>query len=354
MNELAPVIIPSYEPNQNLLDLLSQLTKSDLSPIVLVNDGSSEQYSHFFEEARVNFGATVLTHEVNMGKGAALKTAFRYCLDNFPDMYGCVTADSDGQHSPKDIIATLKRLHEKGDCLVLGVRRFDSSDVPEKSRFGNNTTRKVFRLLLGKDISDTQTGLRAIPAELLKDFIRIPGNRFEYETRMLIYAVENHIDIEEVPIDTIYDSSRDHSTHFRAVIDSVRVFSSFGITFGKYLVSSLSSSVIDLILFQLFCNLFGKTFGGIKYVAIASILARIISATYNYLINFHIVFKSKQNHLKATIKYFLLAAAIMTCSTVFTSLLVMVTGVSTESFVKIPVDLILFFASYFIQKKKIF
>ena len=70
--------------------------------------------------------------------------------------------------------------------LILGVRAFDQENVPAKSQFGNNLTRKVFRTLYKVDISDTQTGLRGIPTDFMKILLDVPGERFEFETRMLI------------------------------------------------------------------------------------------------------------------------------------------------------------------------
>lgn len=353
-SKLIPIIIPSYEPNEQLIRLLSELNNNNQGPVILVNDGNSSEYSDYFDKAKSTYNATVLTHEVNKGKGAALKTAFTYCLSNYPDMTGCVTADSDGQHSPKDIQIICDKLSEFPDSLILGVRDFDLEMIPDKSRFGNNTTRKVFRFLYKKDISDTQTGLRGIPKALAEKYLDVSGDRFEFEMRTLIYTVEHNVPITEIPIETIYDSKENHSTHFHPIKDSVRIFSSFGATFGKFVVSALSSSVIDIALFQLLCNLLKSSADSVRYVAYAGIIARIVSATFNYLVNFNIVFKSSKNHKKSVAGYILLAAVQMALSTSLTTLLVAAVSPTAEAFVKIPVDILLFFISYIVQKKVIF
>lgn len=357
-----PVIIPSLDPNDNLIKLLSKLKAVMNSPIVIVNDGSPAEYDSFYETAQSEYGAVILRHDVNRGKGCALRTAFSYCLDMYPDMIGCVTADSDGQHTPKDIKAVMDEMvriseSSKGhddETLVLGVRQFDLEHVPKKSSFGNNTTRKVFRFLYRQDISDTQTGLRAIPCDLMKELLDVKGDRFEYEMNMLIFVASKHIPIVEVPIETIYDSKENHSTHFRAVVDSVKIYSLFFMTIIKYALSSLSACVIDLILFQLFCNIFKSTIGGVIYVTVANVLARVISATYNYIVNFYFVFSSHEKHMKSVAKYALLALDIMIISTVLNTFFVSVTNVSKELYVKIPVDVTLFFVGYFVQKKWIY
>ena len=116
----------------------------------------------------------------------------------------------------------------------------------------------------------------------MKELLDVPGERFEFETRMLIKAVEMEIEIEEIPIETVYDSKENHSTHFRPIVDSVRIYKVFGFSFGRFLLSSLSSSVVDLILFQILCLLLGRSVG-----------ARVISATYNYLINYFLFLQAK-------------------------------------------------------------
>ena len=349
-----PIIIPSLAPNEQLLNLLKGLTDNSLGPIILVNDGSGPEYDFYFETARATYNVTLLVHASNKGKGAALKTAFSYCLESYPFMTGCITVDSDGQHSIEDIKAIKDRLSLFPDKLILGVRNFDSEAIPDKSRFGNNLTRKVFRFLYKQDITDTQTGLRGIPRELVGRYLDVSGDRFEYEMRALIYAVEHNIEIDEIAIRTIYDSKESHMTHFHPIKDSIRVFSTFGVTFGKFLISALSSSVIDIVLFQMLCNLLKTSLPSLSYVIVAGGAARVISATFNYLVNYNIVFRSGKNHNKSAFGYLALAIIQMALSTGLTALLVVAISPAYEAFVKVPVDILLFFISYFIQKKVIF
>lgn len=354
MNPIIPIIIPTYEPDERFEVLLSDLKKASISPIIIVDDGSSAEYRHYFDAAENQYGAIVLRHEINYGKGRGLKTAFSYCLENYPDMVGCVTADSDGQHTPMAITQCKTALYENPEKLVLGVRCFDGDDVPAKSQFGNNLTRKVFKMLYKVDITDTQTGLRGISRKYMQELLAVDGDRFEYETRMLIDAVQKDITIMEVPIETIYDSKENHSTHFRPIADSIRIYSVFKFAFGAFLLSSLSSSVIDLVLFQILCLVLKNGFSSIGYVAVASVLARIVSAVYNYLVNYVFVFNSKRKHQQAAVRYFVLAIAQMICSATLTTGLVGLIKVHAEFLVKVPVDVILFFISYKIQKKYVY
>ena len=138
--KIVPIIIPTYEPDERLPELLKNLNDQNIGPVIIVNDGSSEQYDPIFEEAEElikKFSGELLAHEVNKGKGRALKTAFDYVLSHYLDAVGVVTADSDGQHTPKNINEVIQALIQNENKLVLGVRKFDGAGIPWKSRFGN-------------------------------------------------------------------------------------------------------------------------------------------------------------------------------------------------------------------------
>ena len=346
-----PVIIPSYEPDDRLPELLSKLSASGLTPVVLVDDGSGPECGHYFEEAEKDPEITVLRHDRNMGKGRALKTAFAYCLKAYPEMTGCITADSDGQHTPDSIQACRQALLEHPDELVLGVRDFGQEDVPEKSQFGNRLTIRIFRWLYRTEISDTQTGLRGIPKRFMEDLLNVPGDRFEFETRMLTEAIEKKIGFREVPIATVYDSKENHTTHYKPFRDSMRIAKVFIGPFFRFLLSSLSSSVLDLLLFALFCRLFRGTPG---YVALATVSARVFSAVYNYLVNYYLVFRSNAGHTHSAGRYVLLAVLQMASSALLVTAFVGLLRPSRELFVKVPVDAVLFLVSFVIQKRKVF
>lgn len=344
-----PVIIPAYEPDEKLIGLLKELRKNGICNIVVVDDGSSCACAGIFKQAREEYQCEVLVHGVNLGKGRALKTAFNYCILKYADLPGSVTADSDGQHSAECIIRCMKALWEQPQMLILGCRNFNEANVPFRSRFGNKFTCGMFRYLAGIKISDTQTGLRAIPMSYMKTLMNVKGERFEYETNMLLEAKRSEVSIGEVAIRTIY-IEENKSSHFHVIKDSARIY----LMFAKFLFSSLSSSVLDLLLFSLFCFMFkGKQWGAITYITAATVLARIVSAIYNYLLNYKVVFKSRKTVGTTGMKYFLLAIVQMGCSALFVNLLYPVWG-GYEVAVKIPVDILLFFASFVIQREIVY
>ena len=234
--------------------------------------------------------------------------------------------------------------------MILGCRDFSGDNVPKKSRLGNNITKNVFRFFGGLKISDTQTGLRVIPKEFMKELLDINGERFEFETNMLLEN-KGKYPIKEVKIETIYDSKENHQTHFNPVVDSFKIYLNIFKVFFKYIISSFSSFIIDILLFTLFVALFKDKF--IDYILISTILARIISSSYNYLLNHKFVFKSQKNNRQTIFKYYTLVILQMALSGLLVTLLVDKLMIN-ETIVKICVDTILFFISFFIQRKFIF
>jgi len=216
------IVIPSLNPDEKLTNTLKGVLEQGFTDIILVNDGSDAAHMGPFEEAVTHPEVTLLTHEVNKGKGRALKTAMEYVLENRKESAGIITMDGDGQHHPEDVYNCGVAMLDRGD-VILGVRDFSQPDVPWKSRWGNNITKFVFRALCGIKISDTQTGLRAFPTNTLKSLLSYEGERFEYETNMLLQMKKDKINFSEVVIRTIYLDDN-ASTHFHPFRDGWKIY----------------------------------------------------------------------------------------------------------------------------------
>lgn len=220
---LLAVVLPSLDPDDKFDRVVDGLVERGFEHIVIVDDGSDAAHQVHFEKAAARPGCAVLHHGVNKGKGRALKTAFAYVEEQLPQVEGVITIDGDGQHLVEDIIACGERMLAEKDKVVLGCRDFDQPGVPPRSVTGNKTTSRMFRLFYGIRLSDTQTGLRAIPRAMLKPFQEIEGERFEYETNMLLKMKRMGLSFVEQPITTVYDPE-DYSSHYNAVKDSWRIF----------------------------------------------------------------------------------------------------------------------------------
>lgn len=353
------VIIPSLDPEKGLIEYVNKLIEAGFHKIIIVDDGSCIEKRAIFDELEKKAECILVRHAINLGKGRALKNAFNAYL-NLPDVdsyCGVITVDSDGQHTIEDVIRVSGRLASDAsvgnNTLMLGSRNFDQENVPFKSKFGNKITRVTFNLLHGVKISDTQTGLRGIPTDVVKHVIDLSGERFEYETNMLIVAARSGIEIEEIPIETVYENNNE-GTHFNPFRDSVAIYKLLFGTFFKYVLSSLSSFLIDIAVFQFALTLLknGMTQEA-KAIIIATVIARIISSAYNYAINRSLVFHSSSGKLVSFIKYYILVILQLSCSAGLVVLFYNILGIP-ETVVKIIVDSVLFLVSYQIQKRVIF
>lgn len=347
-----PIIIPAYQPNDMLLKLIHELKNIGITDIVIVDDGNAGGEYDIINKAEQIFGCDIVHHCVNLGKGRALKDAFNYCICKYSNLYGCVTADADGQHTPEDIYKCMKTLEENNEMLILGCRDFEQENVPIKSKLGNKITRNICKWFCGINVSDTQTGLRAIPKQFMEHLLNVSGERFEFETNMLLEA-KGRCAIKEVTIQTVYDSKENHATHFDPIKDSIKIYKILIKMFVRFVFSSLFSCFIDLVLFSYFVFIL-KSKDIIFYAAFSTIGARIISAIFNYLINYKIVFKSTEKYKMSITKYFFLAVTQMLLSAVLVTTGIGIFHFLPEVGIKLIVDTFLFLISFVIQRRYIF
>ena len=351
------VVLPSLDPDEKLTAVIDGLLSHGFSDIILVNDGSKPENLHYFTDAaRSHPEIHLLNHEVNRGKGAALKTAFSWFLANRPDGLGVVTVDGDNQHHPADTRACCEHMLQTGR-ITLGCRDFSLPDVPPRSRFGNRTTSLVFKLFCGITLSDTQTGLRAFPRETLELLCRVAGDRFEYETNMLLAMKTEGLPFDEVKIRTVYIEDN-KSSHFHWLKDSWRIYRLILAHFFRYTLSSLTSAVVDIGLFALFARLFSGSLTGLTLDAAATGLARVISSLCNFFLNKSLVFRSRVGTGKAMLRYYCLAVPLMVAQTLLTdgvtSLLRLRQGSLLHTLVYAVVMAVLYFLSYSIQQRWVF
>ena len=348
------IVLPSLDPDAKFEKVVEELVQVGFRHIVIVDDGSDDEHQKWFEQADRFPQCTVLHHGVNKGKGRALKTAFSYIIEHLPQLEGAVTIDGDGQHLTKDIIACGEVLLENRDKVILGCRDFDAPGVPPRSVAGNKTTSRMFRLFFGIRISDTQTGLRAIPAHMLPQFCQMDGERFEYETNMLLQMKKQGIGFIEQPIETVYDPE-DYSSHYNAVKDSWRIFKvMFRFVFSnssaiRYIISAVSSWILDNLLYFFL-------FTGLGTVA-AQVTARVLSSVFNFNMNRSFVFRSRDNYWRDMLQYYCVCVPQTVISVVLLGSLVerlSISAPAAATCVKIAVDLVLFTISYFIQKMWVF
>ena len=350
----AVILIPSLEPDDRLPAYVRKLLERGFTRAVIVNDGSSEKYQPIFDELAAIDGVTVLKHEVNRGKGCGLKTGYTYIRDHMPDASGVITADADGQHTVEDCWKLAQALTEDKHVLYLGSRDFNLPHVPPKSRTGNKITSRVFWALYGQYLPDTQTGLRAFKREELQFMIDVTGERFEYEMNVLIACARAGIQMVPITIETVYENEN-AGTHFHPIRDSYRIYKVILGSFIKFMGASIASFVIDQGVFALcFYLLFASMQTGHEFLS--TVIARLVSAPCNFLMNRSFVFKFKSNAASAAWKYAVLCLGILLLSAVGLEALMTILNIpdSLASLMKLIVDTVLYFLSYRIQNKWVF
>ena len=285
------VLIPAYNPDHRMIQLIQDLKKACAFGVVVVDDGSEVSCAPIFSEAE-SLGATILRGEKNHGKGHALKMGFEYIL-SLDESEGVVCADCDGQHKPCDILSVAKAIDPDDEDIVLGSRKFGRG-VPIRSRIWNRISGWIFFMATGQVVPDTQTGLRGYPIELLPWLCEIEGEHFDYELNVLLGAIAAEYDIIQIQVDAVY-IDKNRGTHFRPVIDSAR----FVWPLASIGSGSLAASIIDfiaLILVEYFTN----------NLLLSILIARVCSATTKISSNRRIVFDKypSKSKLRSAVRYF--------------------------------------------------
>jgi len=334
------ILIPAYEPNERMIKLIKKLKSTCNYHIVIVDDGSGENYKDIFAQAEY-LGCTVLTHKINKGKGQALKTGFNFIKDT-REIEGVITADCDGQHLPKDIIKIGESIKDNSNSIILGTRRF-VGEIPIRSRLGNSITRAVFSFASGTKIYDTQTGLRGFSTDMLEWLCNISGNRFEYEMNMLLEAGTSSYKLCEVDIDTVY-LEQNKSSHFHALRDSFSVY----LPILKFSLSSILSGVLDFVLLGII-----QFYTSSLITAVVG--ARLLSAIFNYTMNKVYVFsKFKGASIKNSLpKYFVLATFVLLANygVIYTYNMILFIPLF---YAKVLTEVTIFFFSFWSQRRFVF
>ena len=194
-------VIPAFNEEKYIYDV-AKIAKEFVDVVVVVDDGSIDKT---FRRA-IDSGAVVLRHEENMGKGAALRTGFKYALEHGADIV--VTLDGDMQHDPLEIPKFLEKIREEGVDIVVGSRFLEKvKGMPIQRRLSNFITTKVLNKVFKVPVTDSQSGFRAFKRKVLEK-VTFKDNRYGAETEILIEAKRKGFNIVEVPISVKYENQK--------------------------------------------------------------------------------------------------------------------------------------------------
>ncbi len=357
------VVIPAYMPDEKLLGVVEGLKNKGLR-FVIVDDGSGEDFREIFDrlERENPDDLVLLRHEVNLGKGRAMKTAFEYLYEHADHEDGLVTVDADGQHLPADVEKVISTWELYPESLVLGSRHF-TGNVPFRSKFGNTMTRIVFAVATGVRVFDTQTGLRAFAISSIPEMLKLKGDRYDYEMSQLLYATKERMSIVEAPIETVYIAGN-KSSHYKVLKDSLRIskmifffmlasFLSFLLDYGTVLGSTaIMGTFASAVRYEngITClPVFGKM---VDTHLIALILGRMLGSTCNFLLNRNVVFRTGSK--RTIIKYACVIIILLAANFLLLTLLTKAQNPMPLWIAQLVVQAVLYPVNFMLQRKFVF
>ena len=207
-------VIPAYHDEKHIGDIVRR-TAQQLDHVLVIDDGSNDGTTQRARDA----GAEVIVHNQNRGKGEAIKTGLRHCLAR--EVTWLILLDSDGQHLPEEIERFLSAAaYATQPMLFVGNRMDNASAMPFIRRVVNRYMSRRISHLCGQRIPDTQCGFRMLHQQLIPELLG-GGDRFDYDTEVLIIASRKRYRIEPVPITTVYS---DQVSNIHPVRDAFRFF----------------------------------------------------------------------------------------------------------------------------------
>ncbi len=194
------VIVPVYNGEKNIQNIINKLSKQiPLKQVIVVNDGSTDgTNSALLQIADIIY----LSHDINRGKGAALKTGISYAI-KLKQCKHIITLDSDGQHDPKEIPKFIKAAQETKADIIIGSRMADLADMPIHRILSNKITSYLISLRTMQAVEDSQSGYRLFKTNLFKH-VKLICNYFDFETEVLLKAGAKGYKITQIEIATIY------------------------------------------------------------------------------------------------------------------------------------------------------
>lgn len=355
------VVIPSYNPDVKLSMFVDELIMSGFSDIIIVDDGSDfgiRNVETAFEYVKEKAECTILHHPSNLGKGMALKTGFKFCMHNRSKDTIVVTMDDDGEYSVADVNACLEDYeenHMEASPVLIASRDLKAGTYSTKRLIVNKIAGIAMTYLCGVDVKDVQTGLRLIPIKYMKKLLKVDGERFDYEINMLVELKYNNIATVEHIISKEKETTIRYA-NYNPIWDICRLIA----VMLKYAASSLAATVLDVGVFYLIILCMDDALLDIDKSAgmfMATVVARVVSSTFNCVVNKRTVFKSDEPMKWVIIKFYIFSIlrAFVSYAMILGASYLLGTYADTATVVvKLIVDLILFFAGYGIQKKFIF
>jgi glycosyltransferase involved in cell wall biosynthesis len=297
------IIIPAYQPNNELVSLIKALTRNPNQRIILVDDGSTGNSREIIDAIDKDFSQVdVLRHAINLGKSKAIRTGFNHYLLNYAnDSIGIVTVDSDERFNQNDISKIIECFVKNPRTIVVGIEKPEN----KQSRFLqvlNNFFITSLQKFTGATIVENSTDLRGIPKDVIVEFLKTDESENDFELDMLIKATQNKHSVLEMPIQNI-NKIRYNNPFPKVLRDSTKTI----FVFLRFSLLSMSAAAIDFAVFSI-------AFINTKTVFSSMVIARIVSGTFQFTLGKRVVFKSTKKIFGEIIRYVLLVIVLMLLS----------------------------------------
>jgi glycosyltransferase involved in cell wall biosynthesis len=214
VTEKFAVIIPALNAERTLPRVVVD-ARAQLEPVLVIDDGSTDATGAVAAAA----GATVIRHPVNCGKGGALKTGFRWALENGFD--GVVTLDADGQHLASEIPKFLRERERGGADLIIGGRSHLFEQMLPRRRMANRFSAACIAFASGVKITDSQSGFRFYSANLLRN-LKLRTDGFDMESEVIVRAGRRKFGIVTIPIELGFVDGI-ATSHYKPLKDTLRI-----------------------------------------------------------------------------------------------------------------------------------
>jgi len=210
------VIIPSYN-NATKIEAVINEVLLQTNNVIVINDGATDNTAQLLAHYK---NIKVISYPQNKGKGYAVKKGFKKAIELGYEY--AITIDSDGQHCAEDISKFINACFTNQNAIIIGNRSIIKGKISRKSSFANNLSNFWFLVITGIKLDDTQSGFRLYPIKKMQHILTLT-RRYEFEIEIMVKASWQNIPIESIPISVIYPPENERISHFRPVVDFIRI-----------------------------------------------------------------------------------------------------------------------------------
>ena len=322
------ILIPVYNPRERIINYVKKLKEKNYD-VVVINDGSDENYHAVFE--RMVYDCKIINYPHFKGKGYALKKGYQYVKEHLKDKKGILILENEYDLIHINHIRTLINKNSQKMCVV--------------HHKGKKILTKLFSMIYNKEFIDVDSELFAFSMNYIDQMMTVDENC--YEDQSLIQSVQNNQDIEEIQLE-----NKQQPFHLKN--KTIQIMYVIFLHLIRFVSSSIISSIIDVLLAWILLDVLKIWMTSDFWrIALASLIARVISTIVNYVVNKKYVFKGKTNNRQTAIRFLILTVIITILSTLFVYVFSTL-GIMSEKLAKPVGDLLLFLLSYNVQMKWVF